>query len=209
MPVVRVVLVGFMGAGKSTTGRIVARALDWEFVDLDDEIERLHGRSPASILREQGEAAFRRIESDVAGDVLARRRIVLATGGGWGAQPGSLADLDASTCSVWLRVEPATAVARVAPAARDGAFPSQVAASPSQVAANSAARLPPASRPPPAASRPLLDDAPDPRAAAEALLRSRTAFYERAHAAVDTDDKTPDQVARSVLVRLRNLGVPY
>lgn len=202
MPVVRVVLVGFMGAGKSTAGRIVARALGWEFVDLDDEIERLHERSPASILRERGEAAFRRIESDVASGVLACERIVLATGGGWGAQLGHLAGLDASTRSVWLRVQPATAVARVAPAARDGT-------SRGQVAADSAARPSSASRLSPAAARPLLDDAPDPPAAAEELLRSRTAFYERAHAAVDTDDKTPEQVAQSVLVRLRNLGVPY
>ena len=190
-----------MGAGKSTAGRIVARALGWEFVDLDDEIERLHERSPASILRERGEAAFRRVESDVASGVLARERIVLATGGGWGAQPGHLAGLDASTRSVWLRVQPATAVARVAPVARDGTSPRQVA--------DSAARPSSASRPSRAAARPLLNDAPDPPAAAEELLRSRTAFYQRAHAAVDTDDKTPEQVAQSVLVRLRNLGVPY
>lgn len=176
MPVVRVVLVGFMGAGKSTVGRIVARILGWAFVDLDDEIERLQGCSPASILRQRGESAFRRIESDVAVGVLARERIVLAAGGGWGAQPGLLAGLDAATCSIWLRVEPATAVARVAPAARDGA-------------------------------RPLLDDAPDPRAAAEALLRSRTPYYRCAHAAVDTDGKTPEQVAQSVLARLRRCGV--
>lgn len=186
MAVARVVLVGFMGAGKSTTGRKIARALDWEFVDLDDEIERLHGRSPAVLIREQGEAAFRRMESEAARAVLARPRLVLATGGGWGAQPDHLAGLDAATCSVWLRVEPATAVARIA-SARNGAAP------PARAAA-------------PGAARPLLDDSPDPQAAAEALLRSRTPCYRRARVAVDTDDKTPEQVARSVLAELRRCG---
>lgn len=175
-----------MGAGKSTTGRKIARALDWEFIDLDDEIERLHGRSPAVLLRQQGEAAFRRMESEAACAVLARRRLVLATGGGWGAQPGRLAGLDAATCSVWLRVQPATAVARIESARNRAASPGDGTQ--------------------PAAARPLLDDVPDPQAAAEALLRSRTPRYRRACVAVDTDDKTPEQVARSVLAELRRRG---
>lgn len=182
MAVTRVVLVGFMGAGKSTTGPKIARALNWEFIDLDDEIERRHGRSPASLLHEQGEAAFRRMESDAARAVLAKPRITLATGGGWGAQPGHLAGLDASTFSVWLKVDPATAVARIASARNGAAGPA-------------------------AAVRPLLDDLPDPRAVAEALLKLRTPFYQRARATVDTDGKTPERVAQSVLAELRRCGV--
>ena len=58
----RVVLVGFMGSGKSTVGRILARRLGWGFVDMDERIEERAGRRIADIFREQGEAAFRQEE---------------------------------------------------------------------------------------------------------------------------------------------------
>ena len=58
-------LVGFMGCGKSTVGRALADELGWNFVDLDEEIEREQGCSIASIFDNSGEPEFRRIESDV------------------------------------------------------------------------------------------------------------------------------------------------
>ena len=109
----RLVLVGFMGAGKSTVGPIVARALGWDFVDLDDEIARREGSPPGVIIRERGIAHFRRVESETGRDVLRRSRVVVAVGGGWAAQPGHLASLDAQSVSVWLRVTPETALARI------------------------------------------------------------------------------------------------
>ncbi len=57
-------LVGFMGSGKSTVGRALADELGWNFLDLDEEIEREQGSSIASIFDERGEAEFRRIESE-------------------------------------------------------------------------------------------------------------------------------------------------
>jgi shikimate kinase len=57
-------LVGFMGCGKSTVGRALADELGWNFVDLDEEIEREQGASIASIFDNRGEAEFRGIESD-------------------------------------------------------------------------------------------------------------------------------------------------
>ena len=59
-----VCLIGFMGAGKTAVGRVLARQLGWRFVDLDDEIERAAGRSIATIFRTAGEAEFRRIEAE-------------------------------------------------------------------------------------------------------------------------------------------------
>ena len=60
----RVVLVGFMGAGKSAVGRSLARRLKYRFVDLDARIEKRAGKKIAELFREQGEPAFRALERD-------------------------------------------------------------------------------------------------------------------------------------------------
>ena len=67
----RIVLVGFMAAGKSTVGRGLARALGWDFHDLDDVVEAREGRSVAAIFADSGEPAFREIEAGVAEAVVA------------------------------------------------------------------------------------------------------------------------------------------
>lgn len=110
----RLVLIGFMGAGKSTVGRLLAASLDWTFVDLDEEIARREGRPVYEIIRSSGLRHFRRIESESGKAAIRMVRAVIAVGGGWPAQPGHMDLLDRSTVSVWLRVSPQTALARVA-----------------------------------------------------------------------------------------------
>lgn len=78
----RLVLTGFMGAGKTTVGRLLAARLRWEFLDLDAEIESRTGLSVPSIFSQYGEAHFRQLESAALASVLNRSRIVLALGGG-------------------------------------------------------------------------------------------------------------------------------
>jgi len=75
-------LVGFMGAGKSTIGPILARALGYDFFDLDDKIELRAGRSVREIFAEQGESEFRRLESNEIDACAGIRRTVIALGGG-------------------------------------------------------------------------------------------------------------------------------
>jgi shikimate kinase len=77
-----VILTGFMGVGKSATGRALARTLGWDFVDLDEEIERTAEKSVAQIFEEEGEERFRDLESAALKTSLGRRRVVVATGGG-------------------------------------------------------------------------------------------------------------------------------
>jgi shikimate kinase len=77
-----VILVGFMGTGKTTVSRILSEQLGWKRVDTDEEIERRTGRTIPDIFREEGEAAFRDKETDALRDVLAGERQVIATGGG-------------------------------------------------------------------------------------------------------------------------------
>jgi shikimate kinase len=108
----RVLLVGFMAAGKSTVGPILARDLGWRFVDLDECVEEEEGCSIAEVFRLRGEAHFREVEDRLTRGMLREDRVVLGSGGGWAAHPGRLRDLPDGTRSVWLRVSPEEAVRR-------------------------------------------------------------------------------------------------
>src|ERR1700691_2581921 len=78
----RLILTGFMGAGKSTVGAILARQLGWRFIDLDDVIEASSQRTVAQIFLEFGEADFRRREQRAVQQLSNQEQIVLALGGG-------------------------------------------------------------------------------------------------------------------------------
>jgi shikimate kinase len=78
----RLILTGFMGAGKSTVGAILARELGWRFIDLDDVIEASSQRTVAEIFRDHGEAEFRRREQQAVEQISTQEQIVLALGGG-------------------------------------------------------------------------------------------------------------------------------
>jgi len=108
----RIVLVGFMAAGKSTVGRRLAHALGWDFHDLDEVVEAREGRRVAAIFAESGEAFFRQVEAHAAEECLSGDRLVLATGGGWAAQPGRLQAVPPGTLTVWLKVSAEEAVRR-------------------------------------------------------------------------------------------------
>jgi len=75
-----IVLTGFMGTGKSTVGRMLARRLDREHIDTDQMIERRHGPIPR-IFEEQGEAGFRKIEQAIAKELSTDVGYVISTGG--------------------------------------------------------------------------------------------------------------------------------
>src|SRR5580693_6333143 len=78
----RLVLTGFMGAGKSTIGRLLADRLNWNFLDLDAHLEARTGATIPQLFAEQGEARFRRLESTALASALALSNTVLALGGG-------------------------------------------------------------------------------------------------------------------------------
>jgi shikimate kinase len=109
---VNLYLVGFMGTGKSTVGRSVARRLGFESVDSDHEIERLQGRSISEIFTQQGEPAFRLMEREFVEKGHASARTVVACGGGLVVQPGMLAKLQAKGVVVCLHASFATVLER-------------------------------------------------------------------------------------------------
>ncbi len=77
-----VILVGMMGSGKTTMGRVLAKHLDKEFVDSDEEIQHRTGVTIPHIFDVEGEQGFRQRESSVIADLLRRENLILATGGG-------------------------------------------------------------------------------------------------------------------------------
>jgi shikimate kinase len=108
----RVLLIGFMGSGKTSVGREVARRLGWRFVDFDDAIVAQEGRPVAEIFSERGEAHFRALEEEMGARLLGERRVVLASGGGWAAAPGRLASVPPGTATFWLQVSASEAIRR-------------------------------------------------------------------------------------------------
>ncbi len=78
----RIVLTGFMGAGKSTVGCLLANRLGWRFVDLDDAIVKAEGQEIATLFSTLGEAAFREREHAALKRILHYSSLVLALGGG-------------------------------------------------------------------------------------------------------------------------------
>ena len=108
----RVLLVGFMASGKSSAGKELASRLGWDFEDFDTVIAERAGKSVFQIFAEDGEVEFRHLESSVAEELLARNDTVLASGGGWPAQPGAWELVTEDTMSVWLQVSPVVAVRR-------------------------------------------------------------------------------------------------
>jgi shikimate kinase len=164
----KVVLVGLPGAGKTTTGRRLARILGVAFLDSDEVIESAAGRTVAELLAEQGEHDFREAEAHAVAGALRTFDGVLSVGGGAVMNVATRAALLACGApTVLLRSQHATLVGRVGDAT----------------------------------TRPLLADGPAERL--EELAAQRNPVYaELADLVVDTDDRTPGQVAAQIAARL-------
>lgn len=78
----RLILTGFMGAGKSTIGRLLAERLEWDFLDLDQHLEARAGATIPDLFSKHGEAHFRRLESTALASALGQSNVILALGGG-------------------------------------------------------------------------------------------------------------------------------
>ena len=107
-----IVLVGFMGAGKTTVGQLLSERLGRPFVDSDLVIEQRAGRPVPQIFAEDGEPAFRALEHEVIADLLDGPDVVLALGGGAAEHPGTRERL-ATAQVVYLEVGYAEAMLRV------------------------------------------------------------------------------------------------
>jgi len=119
-----IVLIGMMGSGKTTCGRLLARRLGWEPADTDALIEAREGRSIPQIFAAEGEEYFRALEQAAAEELAGRENLVVSCGGGLPLRPGSIGPLKDSGTVVFLNRDPGEIFDRVPmdgrPLARDG-----------------------------------------------------------------------------------------
>jgi shikimate kinase len=100
----KIYLIGFMGSGKSTVGRKIARGLNYDFYDLDNYIESYSGQSVTSLFQTKGEAYFRDLETECLRHFDDKKNIVLATGGGTPCFDDNLKTMLANACCVYLKM---------------------------------------------------------------------------------------------------------
>ena len=103
---VNLALIGFMGTGKTSVGRLAAEHLDFEFLDTDDIIQERTGRSIADIFAYEGEAVFRTLEQQLVRELAGRRKTLISTGGGLPTTPDNLTSLKAHSLVVCLWASP-------------------------------------------------------------------------------------------------------
>jgi shikimate kinase len=101
-----VYLIGFMGSGKSTTGRKLAAHLDWHFADLDRSIENHTGRTISEIFSQEGEIYFRNVESEVLRSLNSQTNTVISTGGGTPCFGDNMDFMLGTGLTVYLKLTP-------------------------------------------------------------------------------------------------------
>jgi shikimate kinase len=132
VPAGNVILVGFMGAGKSVCGRLLARRLGRCFVETDDMIVARAGKTISEIFHQDGEEAFRHLEGEAVDALRLKTGEVIATGGGLPCREGRMETLRELGTVVWLRGELPELLAR---AGRSGARPMLNSRTPAEIEA--------------------------------------------------------------------------
>jgi shikimate kinase len=95
-----------MGSGKTTTGRMLARELNYDFADLDELIENSEGVAITEIFAHRGEEYFRLTESKLLGSLLDRQRLVVALGGGTACFHDNMKKMKSAGITVYLKLSP-------------------------------------------------------------------------------------------------------
>ena len=173
-PVANIILVGFMGSGKTVVGKALAKLTGRSMVDADDEIVRRAGRPIDQIFEKQGEDAFRQLERSVIQDLCSQEGRIIAAGGGAFVDPDNRKRMLAAGLVICLSARPETIYRRI----------SELSPVP-----NSQGGRP---------ERPLLAG-DDPMERIRDLLAQRADAYAQAHHTIETDSLAPQQVARRIL----------
>jgi len=108
-----IILTGFMGTGKTTLGRLLAERIGYKFIDTDAQIEKQVGQTISELFRTEGEAAFRKLESELVEQLAQKEGLVIATGGGLVLNPKNVAVLSKTGQIICLTAGSEEILARV------------------------------------------------------------------------------------------------
>lgn len=108
-----IILVGFMGTGKTATARLVARRLERQLIDMDAMIEARESRKIEAIFAEEGEPYFRKRERELVQELAGRRNLVVAAGGGVVINPENISDFNRTGVVICLQAAPEAILRRV------------------------------------------------------------------------------------------------
>lgn len=110
-----IVLIGFMGSGKTSVGRKLAEKLQYEYVDMDPLIEQKVGMTVGEIFRKKGEKKFRKLEKEILEKLVQQKNIVVSTGGGVPCQPGNMKLINKNCISIYLQMDAIALFERLKP----------------------------------------------------------------------------------------------
>jgi len=164
-----ILLIGYRGTGKTTVAKCLARRLGWDWIDADVEIERRAGKSIAEIFAQQGEEAFRDLETEVVADLTAGDSQILALGGGAILREENRRRIASAGTVVWLKASAETIHARIT------ADATTAGRRPNLTASGGMAEI-----------RELLD------------FRTPI-YRQCADLQIDTDERTPDEIAEEII----------
>jgi shikimate kinase len=116
MAITRVYLTGFMGSGKTTVGQMLARTLNWQFIDLDQHIEKQQGQSISHIFETKGEEVFRQMEHQALKEVAELSNVIISTGGGTPCFHGNMDLMNQSGLTIYLKLNAEILKDRLMPA---------------------------------------------------------------------------------------------
>ena len=176
--IANIVITGFSGTGKSLVSKEVARSLDWDFVDTDDEIVRQAGKPIADIFRHDGEAGFRELEREAIEKACQQKQIVISIGGGAIVDLRNYELLAATGLIVCLEAKPETIYERLF----------------REAASNPVTEV-----------RPLLA-VDNPLERIKQLKATRQSYYAKADWTIHTDGLSIGEVAQEVVEAWRKLG---
>ena len=112
----KIYLIGFMGSGKSSVGKLLSRKLGYDFIDLDEYIEKETGRTIIDLFEEGGEDKFRMLEHEHLKKLLVKDDVVIALGGGTPCFYNNMSILNKGGISIYLEIGVATLVKRLSKA---------------------------------------------------------------------------------------------
>lgn len=109
----RVFLIGYMGCGKSTIGRYIAKDMGWRFIDMDSYVESQIGCTISQFFADKGEDEFRKAEAQALKNLATEHNVVIATGGGAPCHFDNIDVMRAAGLTIYIKVEPEVLAARL------------------------------------------------------------------------------------------------